>query len=121
VTPAERDALITRLVTDPDLAPLLEAIRYGYVHRTLLADDELIQAHFNFGMMGVSISARSGTAKAHGHRWGCWLCDFLDWAKWLGFGKDPVTGQGHCESAIQNDRLRALATLKELEGYDNVR
>lgn len=64
------------------------------------------------------MSSRIGTAAAHGHLWGkigWWL---LDHTPWLGFGKDPVTGESHCKSAIKNDILRAEAAIAEL--YDPV-
>lgn len=86
-----------------------------YWLRVLIALDALVQITWRYGVPGVTISSRAGTAKAHGHKWGCWLCDFLDRAWWIGFGRDP-DGTGHCESAIKHDRERAEAALKELEG-----
>lgn len=37
------------------------------------------------------------------------LCDFLDRAWWLGFGKDA--------DGVKHDRERAQAAIQELEGY----
>jgi hypothetical protein len=78
----------------------------AYLLRVAIAFDAFVQALFRYGTLGVTISARAGTAKAKDHRWGCWLCAALDWL-------DP----GHCGKAIKNDRRRARAVLKELEGY----
>jgi len=83
----------------------------AYLLRIAIALDAFVQATFRVGVIGVTISARAGTAKAHGHRWGCWLCAALDHATWIGFGP------GHCEQAIISDRERALLVLRELDGY----
>ncbi len=83
----------------------------SYWLRIAIALDACIQAFFRVGVLGVTISARAGTAKAHGHLWGCWLCRLLDHSAWIGFGP------GHCEDAIIHDRERARAVLTELEGY----
>jgi hypothetical protein len=61
---------------------------------------------------GVTISSRSGTAQAHGHRWGCVVCNTL-LAVWP-FGPDS-TGRPHCKQAIENDIKRAHDVLHELE------
>jgi len=89
-----------------------------YIKRLLLALDELVQACFHYGVPGVTISARSATAQIRGHRWGCWLCDFLNsrLGALLGFGPNP-DGTSHCAGAIVHDRERARAVLTELDGY----
>jgi hypothetical protein len=91
----------------------------SYWLRILIALDACIQAFFRVGVLGVTISARAGTGKAHGHAWACILCQLLDsrFGKLVGFGRDPVTGLGHCEGAIIGDRARAQAVLRELDGY----
>ncbi len=38
-----------------------------------------------------------------------WLLDRV-WP----FGRDPVTGESHCKSAIENDKRRAQAAIDEL-------
>lgn len=84
-----------------------------YILRIWIAIDAMVQASFRFGNIGVTISSRIGTAAAHGHRWGLigwWLLDHT-WP----FGKDPVTGESHCKSAIENDIIRAKAAITELE------
>jgi hypothetical protein len=83
----------------------------NYFLRIAIALDACIQAFFRFGVPGVTISSRIGTAAAHGHKWGIAGSWLLDHTPWLGFGP------GHCASAIVNDRLRALAVLDELRGY----
>lgn len=77
----------------------------AYILRVLIAFDGLIQAMFRFGNVGVTISARAGTAKNNGHRWGCLLCRCLDWLD-----------ADHCAKAIQGDIRRARQVLKELGG-----
>lgn len=102
----------------------------GYLLRVLIALDQLAQAISNKGLLGVTISARSGTAQAHEHEWGCVLCGFLDRAviRWyfrdkqhsFGFGIDPVTGKGHCQQAIEGDIARAKAVLASLQDDNTV-
>lgn len=85
----------------------------AYLLRLAIGLDAFVQAFFHFGVLGVTISSRCGTAAAHGHRWGLvgwWLLDHT-WP----FGKDPVTGESHCAGAIRNDILRAKAAIAELE------
>ena len=81
----------------------------SYWLRIVIAFDQFVQALLREGTPGITISSRAGTAAAHGHRWGCWLCWLLDRA-W-GFG-----GLGHCESAIRHDIERAQAVIYELRG-----
>lgn len=76
----------------------------NYFLRLCIALDGLIQATFRYGSHGVTISARTGSAAAHGHAWGVWFSSVLD----------CVLGKDHCKGAIRNDRLRAHAVLKEL-------
>jgi hypothetical protein len=91
----------------------------NYFLRVAIGFDAFVQSLFRVGVLGVTISARAGTGKAKGHTWACWLCDALDsrFGKLLGFGRDSVTGLGHCEGAIIGDRERANAVLDELRGY----
>jgi hypothetical protein len=69
-----------------------------------VAFDECAGAWFPRALPGETISARAATARDHGHRWGCWLCRFLDWLE-----------ADHCDDAIANDRARAQAVLDDLE------
>ncbi len=80
----------------------------SYILRVLIALDAFIQALFNRGVIGVTISSRCGTGVAHGHRWALWLNWLLEHTSWIGFGP------GHCCSAIENDKLRAKAAIAEL-------
>lgn len=97
----------------------------GYFLRVSIGFDALAQAMTNFGILGITVSARSWTAKANNHRWGIWMVAFLDWAVIrvrrngklicsIGFGKDPVTGESHCLGAWRNDQLRAHAAIDSL-------
>lgn len=85
----------------------------AYFLRVAIALDQLLQASGHWGKPGITISARAGTAAAHGHRWGLITWRLLDriWP----FGRDPVTGESHCAGAIRNDILRAKAAIAELE------
>jgi hypothetical protein len=85
----------------------------SYWLRLAIAFDAFLQAISNKGTFGVTISSRAATAQARGHGWGCWLCQFLDRATLLGFGKD-ADGTGHCESALRHDRERAEKAIAEL-------
>lgn len=85
------------------------------------ASFQLVLAFDNMGQIfmgptdanpGVTISSRSGTAKAHGHRWGIVVCDTI-LAHWP-FGPD-ADGRPHDKQAIANDIKRARAVLHELE------
>lgn len=83
----------------------------AYLLRVCIALDGFVQACCHFGTIGVTISARAGTAAAHGHRWGLvawWLLDRV-WP----FGKD-ADGTSHCKSAIHNDVARARKVISEL-------
>ncbi len=73
----------------------------SYILRVLIALDAFIQALFNRGVIGVTISSRCGTGVAHGHKWALCLNWLLDHTSWIGFGP------GHCQEAICNDILRA--------------
>ena len=84
----------------------------AYLLRVAIAVDGFVQACANRGTIGITISARAGTAAAHGHRWGLSLWWLLDRA-WP-FGRDPVTGESHCHAAILNDKKRAQAAIDEL-------
>ena len=79
----------------------------AYLLRVLIAFDQLVQAAFRFGKPGVTISARAGTAAAHGRSWGSWLSLALD-------ELEP----GHCAKAIRNDIARANAAIEELSAPD---
>lgn len=76
-----------------------------WLHNWLVAFDEWGGAFMPRALPGETISARAATARNHGHLWGCWLCRLLDWLE-----KD------HCDDAIVNDRLRAQAVIRDLEG-----
>jgi hypothetical protein len=84
----------------------------NYFLRVAIAFDQFVQACCNKGTIGITISARAGTAEAHGKRWGIWLSWLLD--RTPGFG-----GPGHCLAAIRNDRLRAHVVLKELSEWSD--
>lgn len=75
-------------------------------HNVLVAIDQALGALAPRSLPGETISARAATARAHGHRWGCWLCRVLDWIE-----------EGHCAAAIANDRRRAREVLDDLDGY----
>jgi hypothetical protein len=85
----------------------------AYALRVCIGLDAFIQAFFNMGVLGVTISSRIGTAAAHGHRWGLvgwWLLDRV-WP----FGRDKVTGRPHCKGAVISDLYRAqVLVVKEL-------
>ena len=77
----------------------------AYLLRVAIGLDAFIESFFHFGLLGVTISSRIGTAAAHGHRWGkvgWWLLDRV-WP----FGCD-ADGTPHCVSAIEHDIARAL-------------
>jgi hypothetical protein len=76
--------------------------------RVLIAIDALIQITWRYGVPGVTMSSRIGTAAAHGHRWGIIGSWCLDKTPWLGFGPN------HCRDAVCNDILRARAAIVEL-------
>ncbi|MGH9807526.1 MAG: hypothetical protein ACRD9W_09755 [Terriglobia bacterium] len=84
--------------------------------RVLIALDALIQITWRGGNPGITMSSRIGTAAAHGHAWGRYGFWLLDHTPWLGFGRDPVTGQSHCIGAMRNDVLRARQAEHELLG-----
>jgi hypothetical protein len=89
----------------------------GYGLRVSIAVDQLGQAACNKGILGITISARSGTAEAQKppHRWGVWLSWLLD--RMWPFGRDPKTGERHVVGAIKGDRWRAYFVLQSLWGY----
>lgn len=83
----------------------------------MLALDDFIQAWQPDGVIGITISSRTGTAADHGHRWGIrgeYLLQF--WP----FGPDAETGDCHCTSAIKNDCLRSVAVIRSLLGDNDV-
>lgn len=79
-----------------------------YWLRLAIGLDAFVQAFFRFGVLGVTISSRIGTAAAHGHAWGVCGSWLLDKTPWLGFGPN------HCRDAICNDILRNRAAIVEL-------
>lgn len=104
--------------------------------RVGLGVDDLGQAITNRGLPGMSISARAGTARhdyyegthEKHHLWGVWLAWLLDKAvlrfTWkgkcylkIGFGPDPVTGQSHCDGAIDGDSWRSFDVIVALWKY----
>jgi len=91
---------------------MIRATLKAYLLRVAIAIDGFVQACANRGTIGITISARAGTAAAHGHRWGLWMWWLLD--RMWPFGRDPVTGKSHCHGAIDNDKLRAQAAIDEL-------
>ena len=77
---------------------------HRYVIKILLYLDILFQSLI-WRDPGITISARCGIAMRHGNPWG-----------WVILGRILNKIQSnHCELAIQNDRVRALQVLKELE------
>lgn len=101
------------------------AARTGYWLRVSIAWDGLCQAFFHFGEIGLTISARAGTAQAHAapwgqpvywrHAWGVWLFSALDYC-WP-FGRDKTTGESHCIGAEKNDCIRAVkGPIKQILG-----
>jgi hypothetical protein len=108
--------------TEDPVTELLAASSYanpGYFLRVMIAIDDFLQAASDRGILGITISARSGTAEVHGHRWGIILSRMLDhhipliWP----FGKDPKTGERHVVGAIRGDRWRAVHVLQSLWKY----
>lgn len=95
----------------------------GYGLRNSIAWDQAGQAAMGRGRLGITISARSGTADydyEHGaqekhHLWGVWLAWLLD--RCWPFGCDPVTGERHVVGAIKGDRWRAYWVLVDLWKY----
>lgn len=87
----------------------------GYLLRVSIAIDQLIQACCNRGVLGVTISARAGTAETNRHRWGIWLSWLLD--RLWPFGLDPQTLERHVVGAIKGDRWRAYYVLHSLWPY----
>ena len=86
----------------------------SYCLRVSIGLDAFIQSWFRFGTLGITISSRSASAAAHGHRWGLimwWILDRL-WP----FGKDPVNGRPHCKGAVESDIARAQSVIAELQG-----
>jgi len=76
----------------------------AYLLRIAIAFDGLCEAFLHYGTIGVTISARAATARNHGHKWGCWLCNyFLD-----------LIQANHCELARLGDIRRAQAAIDEL-------
>lgn len=83
----------------------------AYLLRVAIGLDAFVESFFHFGLLGVTISSRIGTAAAHGHRWGkvgWWLLDRV-WP----FGCDQ-DGTPHCVSAIQHDIARGRQVVSYL-------
>lgn len=83
----------------------------AYLLRVAIGLDAFVESFFHFGLLGVTISSRIGTAAAHGHVWGrCgwWLLDRV-WP----FGCD-ADGTPHCVSAIEHDIARAKQVIAYL-------
>jgi hypothetical protein len=88
-----------------------------FLFRLSLALDDFIQAWFREGVIGVTISSRTGTAKDHGHKWGEYGERFLNHC-WP-FNLDFKTSDGkisHCDGAITNDCLRSVNVIRSLLG-----
>jgi len=83
-----------------------------FLLRVSIAFDNLVQAFMERAVIGVTISSRSGTAEAHGHRWGCVMCKTI--LAWWPFGPDE-NGRPHCKLAIESDIARAKAVLVALQ------
>lgn len=75
----------------------------AYFLRVLIAWDQCWQASLKYGIPGQTISARAWKARNRGKRWGCLLCQLLDWL-------DP----NHCQMARDNDIKRAQAVIDDL-------
>ncbi len=90
----------------------------NFFFHLMLALDDFVQAWQPDGVIGITISSRTGTAADHGHRWGI-VGDRLLNTCWP-FGPDKETGDTHCTSAIKNDCLRSVAAIKALLGDDVV-
>ena len=81
-----------------------------YWLRVLIAWDQVAQTSWRYGKPGVTMSARIGTAAAHGHRWGLaarWLLETAYPLRWF-------FGPGHCAGAIRHDSERARQAIAEL-------
>lgn len=81
-----------------------------YWLRVLIALDQVCQVCWRGGNPGVTMSARIGTAAAHGHGWGiaaAWLIEQSIPLRW-------IFGPGHCAGAIRHDIERARAAIAEL-------
>lgn len=96
----------------------------SYAMRQTIAWDALAQTACRYGVPGVTISSRTGTAADHGHKWGemgerALNAAYID-IRWNGqtkrlfFGPDLVTGESHCTGAMKNDVIRAVGTIKEI-------
>lgn len=82
----------------------------AYLLRVVIALDACGQAFLRFGTLGVTLSARIGTAAAHGHAWGhagVWVLERSIPLRW-------IFGPGHCAGAIRHDIERARAAIAEL-------
>ena len=84
-----------------------------YALRVSIGLDAFIQSWFRFGTLGITISSRSASAAAHGHRWGLILWWVLD--RMWPFGRDPVSGRPHCKGAVESDIARAKEVIAQLE------
>lgn len=86
--------------------------------RVSIALDNTGQVFMRDGVIGVTISSRTATAKDHGHTWGKvgeWLLNHI-WPFSLDMKK---TGISHGTLAEMGDCLRAVEVLREILG-DNV-
>jgi len=111
---------MTTPATSPPRPPLFQRIKdwwEPFLLRLSIALDDFVQAWLRDGVIGVTISSRTGTAADHGHGWGRrgeWMLGF--WP----FGPDPETGECHCTGAIKNDCRRAVRVIRSLLGDDTV-
>jgi len=81
-----------------------------YWLRVLIAFDQLLQVCWRGGKPGVTMSARIGTAAAHGHPWGLaarWLLEQSMPLRWF-------FGPGHCAAAVRHDIARNQDAIVEL-------
>jgi len=88
-----------------------------FLFRLSLALDDFIQAWFRDAILGVTISSRTGTAKDHNHEWGIYGEWFLNHCWPFNIDYKKSGGKvSHCDGAITNDCIRAVAILRTLLG-----
>lgn len=107
-----RELLTPRWLWTEDYARRSRCWWANFFFHLMLALDDFIQAWQPDGVIGITISSRTGTAADHGHEWG------IVGDRWLNecwpFGPDKETGDTHCTSAIKNDCWRSVAVLRSL-------
>lgn len=97
----------------------MKAKRANLGLRVSIAFDDVGQVFMRYGVQGVTISSRIGTANDHNHDWGKngeWLLNHT----WPFSLDQKKTGISHCTLAIMGDCLRAVEVFRELLGDKEV-